>query len=485
MSKVQRGEKLLTSLASEGKITPTGKDWLIAALDPFHDNQLSNLEGWPDVECGASVVRQIKKSVQLSVPVTVAPGANWDAHIVIWPMLEHAAMNQSLDRINNFYVGPQIPVPVSALVGGVQAYGMPTGANLDIMQNAGSTATIGQIALDPVYTKGAGRLVGMGVEIHNTTAELTRQGACCVYRQMANARDPSSFTGQALGATPYIQNFTAPTLRYPPQNTEEAMLIQGSRQWTAEEGAYQVVAFCADENPAYPISTSAVVISSPGADDEEGDVNTMPIYVPLAQPVSPAGHSHSMVRPIRVHPIHQSGIILTGLSNTSTLTMNVNYFYESFPGQSDPGTLALAKPSAKYDPCALEIYSRVLQSLPVGVPVRENGLGDWFFDAASKAAKYIGPVLAALPHPIAKGAGAALSYFGDTAKEHQKKPRKPKERQIQPPNSWERDTDWELVPEAPRSRPHRQPDWNTPNQPKKKKPTKRRVAKARAPKPRR
>ncbi len=131
----------------------------------------------------------------------------------------------------------------------------------------------------------------------------------------------------------------------------------------------------------------------------------------------------------RVHPFHQSGAIFTGLSFNTTLTLNLNVYYESFPSMSDPNILALAKPSAIYDPCALELYSRVLQELPVGVPVRENGLGDWFLNAASTAAKYLGPVISMMPHPIAKGAGAALTYLGQTGQDYVK-------RQT-PPNSWE------------------------------------------------
>jgi hypothetical protein len=422
MSKVLRGEKLLNRLVGENRLTPTGRDWLIASLDPFHDTQLSNLEGWPDVECGASVVRCVKQSFNVAVPSTVAAGANWDAHVVAWPALVQTTLTPTSNRTGQVFLGQVLPfVATSGLVGGVQVFGMPANTNLSILQPLGSgVAEIGKSTLPAAYSKGSGRLIGMGFEVHNTTAELYKQGSLCVYRQMADARDPMTLVGGNTAGVAYNQIFSAQMVRYPPASPAEAMLISGSRQWTAEEGCYVVMAFSSEENPANPIPTGAMVVYAANDDDEDGIINLDPLNVPLPR-IPTAGTTQSPVTNVRVHPIHQSGAILSGLSYSTTLTINVNYYYESFPSGSSPEILVLAKPSCKYDPCALELYSRVIQELPVGVPVCENGLGDWFLDAASKAAKFIGPALSALPHPIAKGAGAALSYLGDTGQDYVKR----------------------------------------------------------------
>lgn len=416
MSKVSRGEKIMQRLVGENRLTQTGKDWLIAALDPFHDSQLDNLEGWPDVECGASVVRCVKQSFTVAVPPTgVAVGANWDAHVLVWPTMVPTELVATQNRLGNVALGQPLPlVAPFAAVGGVQVIGMPSGTALSILRPAGSNnSLVGATTLDPIYTKGSGRLIGMGVEVHNTTADLYRQGSLCCYRQMADARDPATFTVQNSTGTAYTQIFSAECIRYPPKTLAEAMLISGSRQWTAEEGCYQTMAFSSEHNPAMAISPAALVVLGSTDDDLDAVLNTDGLNVP--RPYTPlAGTGYSAVPGTRVHPIHQSGVILTGLSYQTTLTVNVNYFYESFPAQSDPTILVLAKPSCKYDPCALEFYSRIIQELPVGVPVCENGLGDWFLDAASKAAKFIGPALAAMPHPIARGAGMALNYLGET-----------------------------------------------------------------------
>jgi len=129
------------------------------------------------------------------------------------------------------------------------------------------------------------------------------------------------------------------------------------------------------------------------------------------------------------------GEIFTGLSDETTLTVNQNAFFEKFPGPDDKEVLPLATLSAEYDPDVLDLYSRIVNDLPVAVPVRENGLGDWFYDAASTAAKYLGPVLSGLPHPMLKGAGMALTGMSEVMQKNEKK-QKANKQSVPPPNSW-------------------------------------------------
>jgi len=74
--------------------------------------------------------------------------------------------------------------------------------------------------------------------------------------------------------------------------------------------------------------------------------------------------------------------------------------------------------------------------LPVAVPVRENGLGDWFYDAVQTASKYIGPMLAMAPHPALKGLGTVMTGMSSVMeKEKKSKPEKVLSN-LAPPNSW-------------------------------------------------
>lgn len=435
MSNVNRGEKLMNRLVSEQKITPQGKDWLVAAIDPFHDSQLDSLEGWPDVECGASVVYCVKQSVQIKKPVLTDTG-NWDCHIQLWPMMASGTFAASIGRQSNVINTAPFPrglTPVGSM-GGLLISGVASGGAWNPIDNVGGCVKITQMTLDPSYTSGSGRLIGIGFEVHDTTAELYKQGACTVYRMQANNRDPSTYTvynESTSPSTPFNGSYPATPVRLPPTTQQQAMLIQGSRQWDSEQGCYVVGAFCSEENPAICNTATTVTIPVTAVADQDGQLNTTGLYTQL--PYNIFNGSPAFV-PLRVHPIHQSGAIFSGLSPNASLTINLNVFYEAFPGPEDAKTLVLAKPSCKYDPCVMELYSRLVQELPVGVPVSENGLGDWFLDAATKAAKYIGPALAMMPHPIAKGAGAALTYLGNTGGDYVK--RQTSER-LAPPNSWE------------------------------------------------
>jgi len=93
----------------------------------------------------------------------------------------------------------------------------------------------------------------------------------------------------------------------------------------------------------------------------------------------------------------------TGLSNSTTLTINYIVYIERFPTQDDLDLIVTAKRSPEYDVRAQEAYSIIAQSLPVAVPFNENGLGDWFKSAVNMAAS----ILPAIPHPIAQGLGMA------------------------------------------------------------------------------
>lgn len=411
MNKVTRGEKVLQRLVDQGQISSCGRDWLIAAVDPFHDKQLANLRGWPDLESGSSVIRCIKQSMTITVPTFVPAGTNWDCHIVQWPWLNGSgtplgtgSFAVSVTRQGQVF---QMPLPIvnSGQVGGLQAYGCTAGTNMNIV-GTGNGTSIGRLDIDPQFTQGAGRLVGMGFEVHNTTSQLNVQGACAVWRQMA--LNPSANTWQGFDATNYT--FSGTPVRFPPKNLAESLLLQGSRQWEAREGCYVVSAFNDADNPAKPIQPTAPVIMGSLFDDLEGAVATTPINYPIPGPAV----GISGLRPVqsyRVHPIHQSGAIFSGLSYTTSLVVNWNVYYESFPALSQIEILPLAAPSCEYDPDALDLFERILQDLPVGVKVKENGLGDWFMGAVSDAAKFISPLLKVVP-TVGPGLSAIADYVG-------------------------------------------------------------------------
>jgi len=110
------------------------------------------------------------------------------------------------------------------------------------------------------------------------------------------------------------------------------------------------------------------------------------------------------------------GAYFSGLSASTTLQVNAIYIVERFPTAQETDLVVLAKPSCRADDAAIQLYSEVSRMMPVGVPQRMNGLGEWFSDAVSAASDFISPVLSAIPHPMAQAGAAALKTGNNIVK---------------------------------------------------------------------
>jgi hypothetical protein len=110
-----------------------------------------------------------------------------------------------------------------------------------------------------------------------------------------------------------------------------------------------------------------------------------------------------------------AGAYFSGLSNQTTLQVQLLRYYERFPSatvDADQPLVVLAKPSCRFDPTALEAYSAMLRHIPTGVPARYNGLGDWFREAAETVRDIVSPVLSAIPLPMAQMGAGILNGIG-------------------------------------------------------------------------
>jgi hypothetical protein len=202
---------------------------------------------------------------------------------------------------------------------------------------------------------------------------------------------------------------TATQFVLPPTTIAQAMLFSGSRQWKAAEGSYSVVAFLGQDNPPIAVSYDQPIFLT--------QQDTIPLNYSsflLGTPATSALGS----QPVRLTPTHMSGVIYSGLSASSTLTLNLNFYYETFPSSSTSQLVTLAKPSCVYDPEALGFLSKTLNRLPVGVPAYMNAEGSWFSDIVDTLASFAGPIGAALGGPAGGalgmalgGAGKALSHY--------------------------------------------------------------------------
>jgi hypothetical protein len=418
-----RAQRTLNRWVGEKFLSSDAKEWLVAALDPFHDTVQKHLEGWPDVETGSSLTRRIPAKFQISKPAGLPPG-NWELVIVSWPFLDSTTYRQIVLRSGNTGTGL---VPGVYPIGGIQAFAMPSGHLFNPI-NDPLVISVALSEIGDAFTTGVGRLVALGFETHNTTSDLNRQGSVTVAKMMQGRRDASCFqysdptTGEvAIMATSFI--------RLPPNNQADLMRLNGSKTWKAADGAYSVCSFHSIENPPFEYDYNIALL---GRVDENDDVNnTSVLYMPDTVP-GVAGFL--TFEPMHLHPIHTSIQWYDGLSESTTIVLNTLAYYESFPNQSDVSSVVLTTPSCEFDPTALAVYSHAISAMPVGVPVKENNLGDWF----ANIVETISNVASWVPHPLFQAGSklgntvAPMMRSGAVTQGIQARPKKQKVLLIQP-----------------------------------------------------
>jgi len=389
---VKRSEQILEMLAQSGEITEAGKNWIIAAFDPFHDSD-QNCTGYPDAVNQESIMQMVTTSFTVVSPNTTA---NFDCHIVQFPYLgtittnkpaffpytapgdstgavTPASFSQSGDLTNGNIGG-----------GGVQAYLTLTSAdNNDIF--VGTIIAQFGTTLPNQYLQNPYRVIGLGFEVYNTTADLFKSGAVVCYRQpVQNYRTSTSAlvfdnTGSGNAGYPNVCIMEAP-----PSTPAEALLLTNARQWDAKEGCYVI-------SPMHSIinDTNLGNFTQPFYyRNTPGDTNYWGAGLSAGGPSS----NFAVFANNNFINFDQTGAIFTGLTPQTNLTVNVRWFVESFPSS---GSLlqTLAKPSPMYDPIALELYAKIVYRSPVAVEVKFNGLGDWFNDAISSISNTVLPVV--------------------------------------------------------------------------------------------
>ncbi len=415
-NKVTRADRMLDTLSRTG-LSPQGADFLRAALDPMHDTQLKELQGWPDLETASSVNLAVKQSITISQTGNV----NWDMYIVQFPWFDGMPM-VGATRTNNLLYPSTTILPASTVsLGGCCVWIVAQGAQLDL-----SVRPDYMLNIPSAYSQGGLRVIGAGFEVVNTTAEIYKQGQLCVWRQPNGCMEPSQFQaryGNSGGGAIAMVPLSGTLIASPPINFQSAMLIPGTRQWKAGDGCYVVTPHLSAENPQVLVQYDSPVVhltqQADGTLNVQNPVTLLPAANNISNVLMPVQGNGTISgtyfsQATRIFPLHQTGAILTGLSPQSTLTLTLNLYLERFPTVSEPEILVLATPSAKLDPLALQIYSEALMSLPVGVPANENGLGDWFAGVVKKVTDFLTPAAAATGFPLVAAASGVANRMANS-----------------------------------------------------------------------
>lgn len=341
---------------------PEAIEWMESALDPFPDDE-RRIAGYPDMISGKSIVQAFRQKVTVNGPGS----GNWDCSISCDGYFNSNPVQ--LCGVNGGIITPGSG-PLYNL-GGIQVRWAASGTNLYLptVQNASCMAPV--VAFTSPY-----RVIATAVEIWNTTAPLYKQGNVVVWRQPRQAGDWGALPYANLAATTFVapsKTYDVPTI---PENPTNALILQGSKSWSAEKGVYMVGTLCQQEIPVQELDFSTTYS---GAYYSSNGNNYATVVTPTAQGTVTYPVVSSSCQDTS---FNQFGAYFTGLSQQTTLDVVWHYIVERFPQATQTDLVTMASNSCPFDPKCLELYSKTIYHLPVGVWVEENGLGDWICECA-------------------------------------------------------------------------------------------------------
>lgn len=442
-SRVNRADAFLDSLVDKRILSPEGKRWLVLALDPFHDTEIDP-EAYPDGANTSSISEIINLSFDIRKP-SALPAGTWSCHIFTLPIM----FSWFMDPASIVTVPPGGNINGWLPVTNVAAGSFPVGtlnihANLDGiplgMLSIGLNTFVGQLSVPNTFKSGA-RASAFGWETKNSTAPLALQGMVTTYRtpsyqetETVNLFVPA--TGVSKASAAKVQEF--PLI---PNTTANALQTLGAQQWEAKRGTYHVVPLITTENQAQSPSNTGFYFFNP---------TTNQYYAANSAPPAPAIVTTPGVDgfPDQVYmPQAQTGAYYTGLSETTTITVNFRFCLERFPNvqiTAEQELVRLCRKCPPRDVWALQIYSEVINKMPVCVFQDKNSFGDWFISVAKSVLENALPLINLIPHPVAQAVGAAgraIQPFvnaqaqANEEKKKKKKAKKLQQRQLPPPPS--------------------------------------------------
>lgn len=415
----ERAIKILDKMVTSSVISDDGADWLVSAVDPFHDRDVT-LAGYPDMQSASTVVQLVKKQFLVTMPTSIT-SSTWDCQVTMFPTLSQANGTPNVLAILNNQATAN--TPVGNMYGGIVATACAGGQQI-FPDNGTFPLVSSQLAIagnaNPIeYIKGRYRVIGCAFEVHNTTAEIYKQGLVTCGRVPTSPVLTELYGNYVNGGANVVTNSPFQALRAPPGFLNLAKLLYGSRSWEAKEGAYVVGRLNQTDIPL--CASTAMPIGYLSADYPNNNTSQYYLAPANGQYIATSAGTNFAFYPTtnydKVTHFDTSFAYFTGLSTQTSLVVDCRWIIERCPTTDEFDLVVLATPSACYDPVALEMYSRALCNLPPGVPLDENPLGEWFARAMSALAQWaptVGNALGVI-HPgfaaIGNGIGATAGFI--------------------------------------------------------------------------
>lgn len=361
----------IRGLIASKELTPQGGDYVTLALDPFHDFNRP-IAGYPDADSFDTVVSVRNYEYTVSKPAGLAAG-NWDAHIFTMPFDGTNFTNGT--AVNGLFTQTTEAYSMGLVTVAKDAAGQPLFPTAVPVASADFSMT--KIDNFSGVEDGMSRILGLGLEVIDVTANLSKQGSLVAYK-MPIVNNTTTTMSYANTAGTVISVINPTVIMTPPATVADAILYRSSIQWEARDGAYMVVGPQGIDNPyTQPASKSLIVCDNPvlPAAVQALCVHHKAIAVANAAPALTCAMADTSAKMMNVA---QQGIMITGLDNSAVFKIRVRVFVERAPMLGDLDLIPLATPSAPYDYKALALRSTLAAMLPVAVPVSFNAKGDWW-----------------------------------------------------------------------------------------------------------
>jgi hypothetical protein len=426
MKKVARKEKILKALGDRMGVSDEDIAWFTKSLDPFHDVPVQHLQGYPDGANTNTIVQTVKQSFTIERNGNLATSKTWgfmlrmDDHQLKEDCVQAELIAQNVTLGTPFGVdypqyGGITEVQFTSTTNDPLYAGLPnTAGSTNVIVNNVATST------DPSYVKGRSRVIARGFEIHNTTAEIEKQGTITSFQMPSTLESESVYnfvSGVSVaqnkeklkfkelqkvglpGNFKAIGQKTARLVQLPPDSVGNAVILPGSLQWEAKDGAMMVQKMNTTDNDfTYRDFSSVILLPDESEFPPTTVTDSLIIYTPRPDLTTDSSVPYEIIESSSwAHtgdalndsaellfetnkriPYQTIGLIASGLGDNSTFTVNWIEVIERCPTWSEKDLIVLATPSPKRCDSILRLYSLVANELPVAVPVSENGFGDWF-----------------------------------------------------------------------------------------------------------
>lgn len=412
-------ERITEKVLKESGLSINGIAAVEVALDPFHDFNVNHFRGWVDTHSGDTVTQVF--TTQRTVTSDLSDTETWDVQFIMSESDVSVELMQAATLVDsgtntirnvlqtNFNANQPLGVKVTADSPVTNYGGLTITRNLSSAANVspfvftgshnsvsldfnGTVAAPGGATVSNSRPYGAYRVISAGFEVYDETAELYKQGASTMWRWPDFEEEItyvySKGVTQSGGGSVFAQNVRAKCNRKPPMNDAQARILPRTKTGLARDGAYIVGTMRNGILPPRRITDEALLYSNEGLNAMTSAIDeTSNDAVWVANPgkfvTTATGFQTDPTLLGFSTPYHDSGlnpcgVIFTGLHPLASLRVVYKVVVEMCPTLYDTQLIPLTTPSAPLDVKALELYSKLVSTVPVGTAVGNNANGDYW-----------------------------------------------------------------------------------------------------------